>query len=191
MTLNEKEAFLAQNGGTAWEHSLTREQKKAIINYADNDYEAMNNALRTGNYHQPPQLWDQTPGQLKAQIAACQAGLLKGQAPAKLVVSRGYGNSQLEAFKQAAANGGTFVEKGFCSTTILDSPAAYFAHGFQVNIHIPKGSPGGYVAPFSYHQNEREWLLPSGSVFKVANGSQDATSGKWTFNVFYAGVKQQ
>jgi HK97 family phage portal protein len=169
-TIKEKEEFLSQNGGKKWIDGLSKSERRAVEDYTGSAYKNMNKTLRTG-------------GTKTKQINDCQSALLKGKAPVDMVVTRGYGNSQLDNFIAAAKGKKFFQEKGFASTTIKDNPTFT---GFRVNVKVFKGAPGAYIAPISSLDYEREFLIPHDAKFKVTKAS--IKNGEYVFDVEYKGT---
>ena len=181
-TVEEKEQYLTENGYNTWIKSLTASEQRSVIDYTGSDYRPMNNLLRFGKVSGYSSAETQ---QLQKQIDLVQSALLKSSAPTDLLNVRGYGNSQLEAFKTALQSGKPFIEKGFYSSTILDKPSF---SGFRVITRIYEGAPGAYIKPVSEVPGEQEYLLPHGAELKVVDGFEK--NGKWTFVAEYHGIAQ-
>ncbi len=179
-SLAEKEQFLRDNAYGPWMDSLSVAQRKQVQSYTGGIYRDMNTFLRTGVM--PPGS-NYTQEDLQRRIDLVQSALLKSSAPTDLINTRGCGNSQLAAFQAALSSGEPFVEKGFCSTTILDKPTF---SGARMIIQIPEGSPGAYIAPVSNYSSEQEYLLPYGAALRIYDGKQ--IEGKWTFFAEYVGI---
>jgi len=182
-TLAEKEQFLRDNGYGPWMDSLSVAERQQIQGYTGGIYNDMNSFLRTGN----SPAWSQyTQADLQRRIDLVQSALLQSSAPTDLLNVRGYGygTSLLSAFQSALESGDPFIEKGFCSTTILDNPTF---GGIRLTIQIPEGSPGAYIKPVSNYPGEQEYLLPYGAVFKITGATQDE-NGRWSFYAEYIGI---
>lgn len=173
-TLAEKAHYLGEHGLNEWLSGLSADERKSITAYTKQNYRTFNRALRKGG---------QVSDRVQSTIDQLQQTLLTSSAPTDLQVSRGYGWSLLETF-QSMQPGDTFVEQGFCSTTLMDD--ATFS-GFSVNIQIQKGAPGAYIQSLSSHPNEAEYLLPHGAEFTLVSSTQDDT-GNWIFTVAYQGL---
>lgn len=156
--LHEREEFLAQQGGDAWLKSLSSDEAHALFVYTTNAYSTINQGLRSGN----------PPDHYAKAISDANAALLKNSAPEDMLVKRGVSNALFSQFAQNV--GKTFVDKGFTSTTIKESPTF---GSTELTIHVFKGAPGGYVAPISDFSTEREWLLPAGAHFKVLSATNN------------------
>ncbi len=181
-TIEERERYLIEHGGDAWQQSLSPDEKAAVNGYTNMDtnmYIEMNNQLRGNGY---------ADFETMKAIHYCQDALLKSSAPVDMIVHRGYGDEQslLEKFQEAAKTGGYFQEKGFASTTIKPGGDIAYEEGFVVNIHVFKGAPGAYIAPLSDSPAEREWLIPHGAMFQVVGVEQ--VNGKWVFEIEYRGL---
>lgn len=170
MSIPQKEAFLAQNGGDKWEAGLSAQEKHSVEAYTHGKYIDMNGALRRGQYGLADP--ERTDG---FNHYAAQA-LLRGSAPTDMTVLRQVGSEMYGPF--AANVGKHFVDKGFCSTTINSNATAEFSDYGSVSLHIrlPKGTPGAYVVnltPQSVKDN-CEWTLPPNAKFKIVQAWSDA-----------------
>ncbi len=181
-TLAEKEQFLRDNGYGPWMDSLSVAQRKEVQGYTSGIYSDMNTLLRTGNR---PAGSLYTQADLQRRIDLVQSALLKSSAPTDLLNVRGYGSSPdlLSAFQSALKSGDPFIEKGFCSTTILNTPSF---SGIRMTIQIPEGSPGAYIKPVSDYPDEQEYLLPHGAVFRIVDAKE--VDGTWSFFADYIGI---
>jgi hypothetical protein len=169
MSTEEKEQHLEENGGEEWRNSLSDAERSAITNYSDSGYFTMQDVLRGDA--KGDKYWN-------AQIKDATSGLMKGKSPEDMTVTRVTGAAELKLI--GALEGEDYVARGFTSTTIdsdFRKPSL-----MRMQISIPKGSPGAYVASISGHPDEREWLLPPNAKFRV-----DSVSGN-NAKLTYVGV---
>lgn len=83
--------------------------------------------------------------------------------PAKTIVKRNiYGDKLFNELSE----GTVFQDDGYVSTTI-DKHNSVVSAGYQLEIRVPKGAKGLYLAQISHYGSEQELLLPRGSQFKV------------------------
>lgn len=128
----------------------------ALKAYTGDGYRSVNSRLRN------------QPVKIGSDIEAkqIQAGLDKSfenapTVPRNMVVYRGIDRDAIKGLKP----GDSFIDKGFVSTTIKGT--GEFKGGAKLEIRVPKGSKGIYVASISKYKSEREMLLNRGSKFKV------------------------
>jgi len=141
--------------------ALSPEQTKAIRTYTGDSYEPMNGQLRYGN-------GSYTTNTLKEQIATATEGLNTGRAPFAFKTLRGIDIADPDTMFNDLTKkvGKTFVDPAFVSTT-ANMNTSFFGSDIRFQVHVPKGARGLYVNDISYSQNEREFLIPPGSRFKV------------------------
>jgi hypothetical protein len=155
-SLHEKGTYLTENGGKAWLKSLEVNEVNAIHHYTHDGYKEMNTLLRSGQYN--PKARDR----VSTFIRDATSALMKGKAPIDMMVLRAIPTKYVPQL--VASKGSTFRDAGFSSTTLDTRP---IRNKLLLNIHIPKGSPGAYVAPLSDAKDEEEWLLPPNARFNV------------------------
>ena len=109
------------------------------------------------------------------RIARIQQALMRSSAPTHLIVRRGIDDAFLRTYIDA--QGTTILERAFTSTTILDDVGFGY---LKATIYVPKGSPGAYVEPLIRRAGKKEWefLLPSGSSFKIIRTYHNKDVGK-------------
>lgn len=135
---------------------------ESIKTYTKSGYKGVNTALRKGTYDQ---------GWSKAEVDGLQKGLDKTfsnapTVPENIVVYRGMSPRLLTGLNP----GDTFIDNGYTSTTISKN-ASY--RGTKVQIRVPKGTKGIYIAKVSSFPNEKELLLNRGLKFRLVNSEND------------------
>jgi SPP1 gp7 family putative phage head morphogenesis protein len=166
----------------AWggfERSVTAEERKVIDRYCSNDFEEINPLLRESrNFVREgdPDLVE------KIQILddVVSRGRLKPQ-----TVYRGMTGYPEVVQKFVKGVGTEVMDKAFVSTTAdLDVAKGFAADSMGLpsvllEIQVPKGAPGVFVAPFSEAvtetgANENEILLPRNSRFKILSATRSS-----------------
>nr|AQM56943.1 Vip2Ac-like protein 1 [Bacillus thuringiensis] len=78
----------------------------------------------------------------------------------------------------------TRTEYAFMSTSLVQDVAPTFNdYPILIQLSIPKGANGGYIAPLSQNPDEMEFLLARGYSYSIDNISIIETQGKETLNV--------
>jgi len=166
----------------AWggfERNVTAEERKVIDLYCSNDFEEINSLLRESrNFVREgdPDLVE------KIQILddVVSRGRLKPQ-----TVYRGMAGYPEVVQKFVKGVGTVVTDKAFVSTTAdLDVAKGFAADSMGLpsvllEIQVPKGAPGVFVAPFSEAvtetgANENEILLPRNSRFKILSATRSS-----------------
>jgi hypothetical protein len=155
-SLREKGKYLTEHGGDTWRDVLTNNEDEAIRKYTGSHYDVMNERLRSKEYN--PKHSDE----IDKLITDATSGLMKSTSPIDMKVLRHVDSTMFDAF--TANVGKHFVDRGFCSMTLDDTP---IPGKLQMHIVIPKGTPGAYVAPLSRNRDDEEWLVPPNAKFKV------------------------
>lgn len=100
-------------------------------------------------------------------------------ADADIIAYRGFGDGVFDKTfhtNPAALVGTTFSDAGYISTSV--SSGSSFSRDWVATIHIPKGTPGAYIDSISDFQGEKEFLLASGTKFKVIEARHDINKGR-------------
>ena len=148
---SEAEAGLSEVA-QEWQKELSTDQIEAINYYTGPGYGQMNKYLRDGA---------SISKDLLQTIKDAEAGLMKAIAPFDFLAYRCVPAKIMQEY----AGSQFFQDKGFSSTSI--EPQSGFGD-FQIDIQVRKGAPGGYVgAGISDFDNEKEFLIPPGAVFKI------------------------
>src|SRR6266516_160398 len=170
MSIADREAFIAENGGDSWEESLTNGQQDALEAYGSDYYKDMNRALRHGDYAYS----DVPKAELDRYINDARAALMKNGAPTDMTVTRRLRKEKLSAFQA----GKHFVDHGFVSTS-LDSNISSEYGDVLVSLLLPKSTPGGYIKNFAQFPDDYEWLLPPDAKFEVVSVKGNQVSLKY------------
>lgn len=140
---------------------------QAISNYVGNNYEEMNEVLRTGRSSD----WGNTDDQVRALSARLRRSKLRQD----IVVHRGVFVGKYafgRAWSDGDMTGVEWVERGFSSTTAREDIAHKFVFGEAANtdlvsvamrVKVPAGVGGARVG----HWDEAEVLLQPGLRFRV------------------------
>jgi hypothetical protein len=165
----ERASYMEEHA-LAWERSIDRQEKAAILEYVDNGFVQMNETLRTGKGTKA----------IRAQIEDAATGISQGKgAPSDMTVHRAVGPGADAFWAKLQKNvGKTYREKAFSSTT-TDAVSTFKgvnADGIDLKIEVPEKASGAYVSILANsHTNEHEFLLPPDTNFKVLSTSVDAT----------------
>jgi hypothetical protein len=146
----------------------TATQRSAIVSYTGAGYQDMNKCLRFGTNCTPS-----VQGRIKNASAAMRPTTqpittFRGTNLAMFGVSN---IAELEAMQ-----GDVVYDPGFSSTSI--NPNSAFGGAVAMQIEIPAGSPGAYVANVSNYPNEQEFLLPPGTRFRIIEVSLEPGSSQ-------------
>lgn len=128
----------------------------SIRSYTEEYYADINYALRQGNPIEEGSIVGRNIEGLDEAFKRAP------NVPENLIVNRGIPSSVIAGLNK----GDVFQDKGFVSTTI--SPKTQFGNT-QVEIRVPKGSKGIYVASISAYDTEYELLLNRGTKFRVVD----------------------
>lgn len=166
-------------GWSEWNDGLTKKERETLVRYSDEYYTDINNHLRTGEKAKRG-----VAGNIKRLDSAIKKSELKEQ-----TVYRGVRLSPelQEVFTRSV--GTVISDPAFVSTTRDGKQAEAFAGTGQwgggkkpaavMEIRVPKGARGAYIAPMSANSYEEEVLLPRGSKFTI----QSVTSSKGILRV--------
>ncbi len=147
---------------------LTYHQVRAIHDYQDGLYEAINESLRHG--------WELS-GRVRAAVAALDAAMRKYRLPENVVLYRGFALPEDHPLTRLGV-GDRFVDNGYLSTSCNRATANEFVRknldsitpvGIVLVVEAPKGTPAlpidaAYTAVFA---KEEEVLLPRQSQLIV------------------------
>lgn len=136
------------------------------------EYDLMNNHLRNGG---------RISNYLKDAINTMTNTISKHTLPRDMVLYRGMGNAEkilgditgksIDEINRSCV-GKSFIERGFSSTSILESDAMkYVKHkGALLEIKAPCGAEGIFTGEISkYRDTEHEVTLQRGSIYKIDN----------------------
>lgn len=154
----------AHYGG--WAESLTKPERDALIDYTSSSYVTLNAYLRG----QLPGLKPREEAYLEGMAKAIDSALRRDPIPENLVVYRGFQVDKYRTDPRALPGirrvtdfkvGDELTDTGFTSTSLSpDHPIASGRHGHVVmEIRVPKGTPGAYVAGVSVQPQEDEVVL--------------------------------
>jgi len=153
-----------------WQKSLTGDERSAIYHYTDTSWMAMNCIMRANC--DEDNLYEGASYQAEAykRMSHLDRALAKGKLEKSITVHRGLCGSD-ECVKRLGQLevGDEFQDHGYSSTSLRQSGEA--TKLINVNITIPKGSPGAYVGRLSSHKGENEFLLPRGAKFRITGKS--------------------
>jgi cation transport regulator ChaB len=151
-----------------WYDSLSTEERGALHSYTGSGYREINRYWRKG----PGSVYPDRHGVVKDQTEQLDSALSRAVVPEDVVVTRGV--SGIEAQRIFATEpGGTFVDKGFGSTSV----AQEWPWGDKtVRILVPQGANGGYVSSTTKSlglPDECELLLARGARYMVLSKSKE------------------
>ena len=181
------DAILAQQRG--YKGSLDQEVSESVNAYCGGSYYAMNKSLRNPK---SKDFEEEGPGERNEWQKNLREGhisrldqAIAGSPPttADLVVHRGVSGKRAIASIEKAGVGGTYIDKGFGSTSMSLTVAREAmsgelfgaktsAEGKVITIKIPKGSKALTAAGISNY-GEREVILPRNSKFKITKIGYD------------------
>lgn len=143
-----------------WVNNLSKEEVAGIRRYSTEGFKRINPKLRSGA---PQTALDQ-----KA-IEACDSALARAEVQESFVAYRGL--KATKGFDPRSLIGKTFKDAGFGSVTMKSSLAKSFSKSEEdavlIEVHIPKGTKGGYIPSVSKHPLEEEFLLPRDTTYRV------------------------
>jgi len=168
-TLSPSQATQMQAQMVSMTTPWTASQRASLKYYTGPNYTSVNKCLRFGTGCTPT---------IKKHIANASAGMR----PTTQNITTFRGTS-LQAFGATSVAdlesmvGSTVSEPGFTSTSVLTSSA--FSGSVAMQIDVPAGTPGAYVAGIS-HYPENEFVLPPGTKFRIIE-VKPAAGGKKAF----------
>lgn len=156
---------------SSWEKGLSKEEKKALLQYAGPMFFDTNSSLRSDG--SVPEKW-------KDSVKNLDAAIEKSTIPNDIVAYRGLwldGKEQSQKFVEKFVPGAILSDPGFMSTSINREIASDFGgeklgSGIVIEIKVPKGSKGAYMDVLpenAKHFKQNELLLPRGAKFKVVS----------------------
>lgn len=170
-----------------WANDFTENERRGVVDYTASYYRDMNSALRDGSYSSLSKI-----SSLKKRIDNCTSALEKTSVAEDTVVWRGMGSKNTLArelgisrseLSQMMSDGSIvkkqFTEKGFASTGVIESSG--WNKEVFLEIYVPEGTQGMYVAPISNFKRENELLLQRGTTFKIMKAER--VNGKYKLYV--------
>ncbi|MCK8606867.1 ADP-ribosyltransferase [Apilactobacillus ozensis] len=151
-----------KNLSKKWHKTLNKDEVKAVGHYTSDGYQDVNKYLRNpGN---------KTSDKVKKEANNITTATSKFNSPDNLTLYRGISEEGLKASlnNQPLIVGAKYFDKGFSSTSLSRSIGEGFGN-VLLKINIPLGNHGAYIAPFSKHKNEQEFLLNPGTKMIVTN----------------------
>lgn len=169
--LNESQATQLQynmmvNSPPSW----TNAQHSAVVSYTGGGYKAINRCLRLNK------AFDCTPS-VKGRIARATEAMRPTTEP--ITTFRG---TELDMFGVSSVSelesmtGDVVRDLGFSSTSI--NPGSAFNGSVAMQIEIPPGTRGAYVANVSQFPGEREFVLAPGTRFRILEVVQDGSNAR-------------
>lgn len=129
-----------------------------LTSYTNESYAPMNALLRGTVYES----YYEDEKSAKAKISRLDKVFEEAPTvPSNLVAYREMSSGIIDKLKP----GDIFQDKGFVSTTIKKDLG--FGGDTKLEIRVPKGTKGIYIAPLSYFEDEQELLLNRNTKFKI------------------------
>lgn len=138
---------------------------ESLTAYTSSDYMIINQSLRgQGNFVSEEQRY------IDSKVSGLDKSFKNAPTvPENLVVYREMGSGIIDDLKP----GDMFQDKGFVSTTIKST--LNWGGGTKLEVRVPKGTKGIYVAPISEFKSEKELLLNRGTKFRIVEKTPDVT----------------
>lgn len=164
--------------------NLNEEQKGAVAYWGDpSGYKAINGHLRGSAVS-----FDASKA-----IPHLDSAIESSPLPSHSILWRGVHGPHADELKKLGA-GDTFWNAGYTATSLDPRRATHYGlkedPGIILNYHLPEGFPALYTShpdAGGWSQNEREFLLPHGTPFRVI-GTEKIKSPIWDYN---GGVKDK
>lgn len=148
-----------------WAAGCTLTQRELIKNYTGSGYAQINKALRSGSTSHP----------VYAQIPPLDQALEAATLHHDVYLWRG--GSQ--KFINTVNVGDIVQDPGYQSCSTDEKFASsWHKQGVLFRIRARTGQRGAYIASISMHPNEREYLLPRGTQYRVIERTTYAASGR-------------
>lgn len=177
--------FLAGRANQEYEQQTPLE-RKMIDQYTVGGHSPINALLRENRDEPTEWLGGAQPAEA---VAAMQSAMAKSEPlPKELTVFRGI--NVMGGISEAVAPGALVEDKGFVSTSLIQSDAErFFQHGYGApnrddalfRIHVPAGTHA-----LAGRQSESELILPAGSRFRVTAVTPGTTT--WAPGVGHGGT---
>lgn len=188
----ENAALYGVENWKSWRQSLTYDERLSVKDYVDFGYTEMNEFLRKGGRDRLPWMTSGAQKELERNIKNLDSALAKSKVPENLTVYRNVSiqdaDEPLVLRKQFASmhSGQEFTDKAFVSTSL--QRLHWSDSDINIEIHVPKGYQGGYVAgafhtgveaqeKAAFRDDEQEILLRRGTKFRVVSPLTDALTG--------------
>lgn len=154
---------------SSWNYNLSDEERLAIRAYAGSGYGNMNRVLRGNDpIRHDANRPDDTEADIRKRIGIVRGALDRGEVPHDMNVVRGVSSDLMPQIRDLPV-GGTFVDKGFTSTSMHNMN--WQGPGNNIHIFVPKGTKAGFLGVETWQLSgmpyESEMLLPPGSRFMV------------------------
>ena len=166
----EKANEWAHNSYSEWTNSLTSKDICAIEDYTgDGHYQNMNKVLRG--------IEDTYEGRNEQIVSDLSDALNKAEVPENITLYRGTvmdSLGELATLDPQEMVGKVIEDKGFFSASFDESVAEQFQKGLVLEIEVPEGTSGAYVADISPYGSESELLLNKGQNMIIKD--YDATN---------------
>ncbi|MCD8209163.1 MAG: hypothetical protein LUD72_14590, partial [Bacteroidales bacterium] len=148
-----------------WQANLTGDQESAIGRYTGDDYSAINGVLRGEMTENQVQRWDASGGLTTMEkIDDITDAISKFQLKDNITV---YRTCEEDVFRNLQKQiGSIFIDDGFTSTSVLDTPVA--SGNVKMVIDVPAGiGNGAWISPLSGSPDEYEFLLQRGTQYRI------------------------
>ncbi|MHA8138539.1 ADP-ribosyltransferase [Lactobacillaceae bacterium Scapto_B20] len=150
-----------KQAGNKWGQGLSQKAVKAVGDYTDSGYTAMNGYLRNPQAKVSKQTINQTN---LVQNSLKQFNLTKPITLYRGTSNKGY---EIALNHQPSQIGAVYQDKGMGSTSISQSIANQFQSDVMLKINLPAGQYGAYIESLSKNPSEKEFLLNPNLKFVV------------------------